>query len=96
MEQVEEVYHTALSLNAAERATFVVNASAGDTALYEEVMSLLTADDKAAGFLHQSAFSRDSTSAISVYQACAYNWAYQRVAFIESSRFVPIQTVSLS
>lgn len=56
-QRLEEIYHAALSLTTAEREAFVARATAGDAALFGEVMSLLAADDKAHGFLQEPAFS---------------------------------------
>src|SRR5437016_4555489 len=56
-QQVEEVYHAALSLTTAEREAFVANASAEDGAVCEEVMSLLEADDRSSVFLLEPAVS---------------------------------------
>lgn len=53
---VEEIYHAALPLSSEERAKFVIRACSGDEALYEEVSTLLAADDAASGFLQETIF----------------------------------------
>ena len=50
-ERIQEVYYSAASLTHADRGEFVTEACAGDTALEQEINSLLLADDSAAGFL---------------------------------------------
>ena len=49
--QIEELYHTALRLEANQRAGFLESASKGDEGLRREVESLLTADQQAENFL---------------------------------------------
>lgn len=52
-QRIEELYHAALPLASTERQTFVAQHCGGDTALCEDVNSLLAADDSAADFLRE-------------------------------------------
>jgi hypothetical protein len=44
--RIEELFHTALAQDAAERAPFLAEACAGDAGLRQEVESLLAKPDK--------------------------------------------------
>jgi len=55
-QRIGEIYHSALPLVPAERATFVTNACAGDPQLQEEVISLLESDESSGDFLKSSVF----------------------------------------
>ena len=50
---MEEIYHAALPLAAADRRVFVAQHCAGDAVLQEEVISLLVSDDFVADFLQE-------------------------------------------
>ena len=56
-QQISQVYHAALTRHARERAAFLREACAGDPALQQEVESLLSSENKAAGFLSEPAFA---------------------------------------
>jgi len=51
-QRVEDLYHAALRLDPAARPSFVEQACAGDEDLRREVASLLSYDDRAAGFMN--------------------------------------------
>jgi serine/threonine protein kinase len=53
---IEELYHTALDLEAAERARFLIDACAGDDNLRRAVERLLEAHDQAGDFMSEGAF----------------------------------------
>ncbi|MBM3744354.1 MAG: hypothetical protein FJW34_00980 [Acidobacteria bacterium] len=53
--QVEDLFDSALGLEAAERAGFLEQACAGDEVLYREVLALLACDARAGGFLARPA-----------------------------------------
>src|SRR5437660_890767 len=55
-QRIGEIYHSALPLIPAERAVFVTNACAGDSALQQEVISLLESDESSGDFLTTSVF----------------------------------------
>ncbi len=52
---MKDVFHRALEQPPAERAAFVADACAGDTALARDVRSLLGAHDQAGSFLSEPA-----------------------------------------
>ncbi len=54
-QQIERIYHDAQMLELSERSAFVAQACGDDPALFEEVMSLLAADDSDADFLRETA-----------------------------------------
>lgn len=54
-ERVENLFHTALELEPAERAAFLAQACDGDGALRDEVESLLASHRQAAGFIESPA-----------------------------------------
>src|SRR5437870_4450163 len=55
-QRIGEIYHSALPLVPAERAAFVTNACAGDSALQQEVESLIEADESSGDFLKAGVF----------------------------------------
>ena len=55
VKQVEEVFHEALELPAAERDRYLRNSCSGNNALYDEVCSLLAAWEKSQQFLEKPA-----------------------------------------
>ena len=55
VKQVEEVFHEALELPAAERDRYLRNSCSGNNALYDEVCSLLAAWEKSQEFLEKPA-----------------------------------------
>lgn len=57
LSQVENVFHAALDLPAEERRAYLVQACAGDEALYAEVCSLVSASDSNELFMGKSALS---------------------------------------
>lgn len=52
-QQMDEIYHAALSVDVSRRHVFVADRSAGDVALRDEVLSLLESDELAADFLKE-------------------------------------------
>ena len=61
-EQIKELFHTALELNAAERAAFLVTACGDDAELRREVELLLSANHQASGFLDSPALQQAAQS----------------------------------
>jgi len=55
LRQVEALYHAALRLTVSERPAFVEHACAGNETLKQEVQSLLSAHDRAEGFIESPA-----------------------------------------
>ncbi len=55
-DRIGEIYHSALPLDQSERGAFVTNACSGDSALQQEVESLLKADESSGDFLETGVF----------------------------------------
>jgi len=55
-DRIQELYHSTLPLARSERKAFLASACNGDPLLAREVISLLNADDTAAGFLESPVF----------------------------------------
>jgi eukaryotic-like serine/threonine-protein kinase len=55
--RIEHLFHTALTLDAAERSAYLARECAGEDELYAEVESLLAVFEKRADFLEKPAFS---------------------------------------
>jgi serine/threonine protein kinase len=55
--RVNDIFHRALDLPAAQRAAFLDDACGGDARLKSEILSLLSAHERAAGFIEQPAGS---------------------------------------
>ena len=55
LQQVESLFHAALKLNAGERARFLSDACVSDSALREEVESLISAHEENVGFIDSPA-----------------------------------------
>ncbi len=56
--KVEQIYHTALTLKMEARDAYVTQACVGDPVLFEEVVSLITADQSSGNFLHEPIFGK--------------------------------------
>ncbi len=57
-QKIEQLYHSALELDPAERLAFVREACAGDEELRREVESLLTSHEQAADFIEEPVVER--------------------------------------
>ena len=55
-QRLKDLFHSALTIEAGQRASFLVEACADDPSLRVEVQSLLAADESAADFIETPAF----------------------------------------
>src|SRR6478672_7528929 len=73
--QIETLYHRALELPADERTAFVDKASSGNESLRQELLSLLSAHDRAADFIESPALE----VAAQVYGGKGPSWIGQQI-----------------